>query len=173
VAEIARRAGVNTDTVYALAGRKPVIMRELVEQSISGTDHAVAADERDYVRAIRATSDPREMLRTYAAAMRTIQQRMAPLFLALRDAASTEPDAAEMWTEISARRATNMRRFAGQLRDLGGLRPELSVDEAGDVVWATNSPEMYVMLTAERGWSPDQYERWLADAWERLLLPAA
>jgi len=32
IAEIARRAGVHVDTVYELIGRKPVLLRELIEQ---------------------------------------------------------------------------------------------------------------------------------------------
>ena len=43
-------------------------------------------------------------------------------------------------------------------------------DEAADVVGATNSSELYVMLTRERGWPHGRYERRLADAWRRLLL---
>ena len=45
-----------------------------------------------------------------------------------------------------------------------GLRAGLSVDEAADVIWATNSSEFYVLLTVERGWPADGYERWLAEA---------
>ena len=29
---------------------------------------------------------------------------------------------------------------------------------------------LFVMLTGERGWSPERFERWLADTWARLLL---
>jgi hypothetical protein len=29
-----------------------------------------------------------------------------------------------------------------------------------------------VLLTVERGWSATRYDRWLADAWHRLLLPS-
>ncbi len=47
----------------------------------------------------------------------------------------------------------------------------MSIDKAADIVWATNSSELYVLLTAERGWSPDEYESWLAESWYRLLLP--
>ncbi len=171
IATIARDAQVHADTVYALVGRKPVILRELVEQAISGTDRAVPAEERDYVVAIRESTDAREMLRIYAGAIGTIHRRMAPLFLALRDAAATEPEAAEVWHDISSRRAANMRRFAQQLRDVGGLRDELSVEEAGDTIWLTNSAEVFVMLTRERGWSVEHYERWLVDTWSALLLP--
>src|SRR6478735_1897949 len=54
IAAVAERAGVNVDTIYRLVGRKPVLLRELIEQAISGTDRAVAAEERDYVKAIEA-----------------------------------------------------------------------------------------------------------------------
>ena len=47
IADIATEAGVNVDTVYALVGRKPVLLRELIEQAIAGTDHPVIAEERD------------------------------------------------------------------------------------------------------------------------------
>ena len=171
VTAVAGRAGVHIDTVYRLVGRKPVLLRELIEQAISGGDGAVSAEERGYVRAIRAEPDPARKLALYARAVREIQGRMAPLHLALRDASATEPEARQVWREIGDRRAANMRRFVEDVAGADGLRPGLSVDEAADVVWVTNSSELYVLLTSERGWSPDRYEAWLADTWRRLLLP--
>jgi AcrR family transcriptional regulator len=170
VAEIANKAQVNADTIYALVGRKPIILRELIEQAISGTDEPVVAEERDYVRAIRAEPDPKAKLAIYAKAACSIQSRLAPLFLALRDAARTEPEADRVWHEISNRRAANMRKLATDIRDAGGLRQGLPIAEAADVLWATNGSELYVLMTVERRWSVDRYERWLADTWERLLL---
>jgi AcrR family transcriptional regulator len=170
VAAVAARAEVNVDTVYELVGRKPVLLRELIEQAISGTDATVVAEDRDYVKAIIAEPDPRKKLAIYARAVREIQQRMAPLFLALRDASSTEREARAVWEQISQRRAANMRKLASDLRAAGGLRHDLSIDEAADVIWATNSSELYALLTVERGWSPHRFERWLADTWHRLLL---
>src|ERR1700680_3846642 len=90
IAAIAAQAEVNADTVYDRVGRKPLILRELIEQASSGRDRAVVADERDYVKAMRATDDPVEKLAIYAEAVRRIQARMAPLHLALRDASTTE-----------------------------------------------------------------------------------
>ncbi len=171
VAAIAGRAGVHVDTLYQLVGRKPVLLRELIEQALSGTDGTVVAEERDYVRAIRAEPRPARKLDVYAAAVAHIQVRMAPLLLALRDASHTEPEAKQVWREISDRRATNMRKLVRDLDSVGGLRAGLGIDEAADIIWATNSSELYVLLTVERGWTPDRYERWLADTWCRLLLP--
>lgn len=171
LAEIARTAGVHVDTVYELVGRKPVLLRELIEQALSGSQRPVAAEEREYVRTMQAEPNPARKLAIYARAVREIQGRMAPLFMALRDASATEPEARDVWRAISDRRAKNMRKLAAELEEAGGLRDGLSLDEAADVIWATNSAELYVLLTAERGWSPDRYEEWLADTWCRLLLP--
>jgi AcrR family transcriptional regulator len=170
VAAVAARAGVNVDTVYQLVGRKPVLLREMIERAISGVDRPVVADDRGYVQAVKAEPDPAKKLALYAGAVRRIQERMAPLFLAVREAASTEPEAEEVWQEISRRRAANMRRLIRDIRNTGGLREDLSINQAADVVWAMNSSELYVLLTQERGWSPARFERWLADAWCRLLL---
>ncbi|HEX3461047.1 MAG TPA: TetR/AcrR family transcriptional regulator [Acidimicrobiales bacterium] len=170
VAAVSARAGVNVDTVYQLVGRKPVLLREMIEQAISGIDRPVVADERGYVQAMKAEPDPAKKLALYAGAVRRIQERMAPLFLAVREAAATEPEAEEVWQEISQRRAANMRRLIGDIRDTGGFREDLSINQAADVVWVMNSSEVYVLLTQERGWSPARFERWLADAWCRLLL---
>lgn len=170
ITAVASRAGVNIDTVYELVGRKAVLLRVLIEHAISGTDAVISAENRDYVKAIRAEPDPPTKLAIYAKAVREIQQRLAPLFLALRDASSTEPEARSVWEQISERRAANMREFASDLRAAGGLRADLSIDDAADVLWATNSSEMYALLTGERSWSPDHFERWLTDAWQRLLL---
>src|SRR5215210_3221498 len=68
IAAVAARASVNVDTIYELVGRKPVILRELIEQAISGVDHAVVADDRDYVKAIVAEHDPATKLALYAQA---------------------------------------------------------------------------------------------------------
>ena len=75
-----------------------------------------------------------------------------------------------MWREISDRRAANMLKLVREIDDVGGLRPDLSIEDAADTIWATNSPELSVMLINERGWSADHYERWLAETWQRLLL---
>jgi AcrR family transcriptional regulator len=87
VAQLAEHAGVNVDTLYAAVGRKPTILRELVETALSGTDRTVPAAERDYVRAIQAATTAREKIEIYAAALAAMGPRTTPIFLALREAA--------------------------------------------------------------------------------------
>ncbi|MGS0684742.1 TetR/AcrR family transcriptional regulator [Nakamurella sp. GG22] len=170
VAEIASRAKVSVDTVYATVGRKPAVLRELVETAISGTDQAVPAEQRDYVRRIRSADGATEKLALYATAIAEIQQRLAPVFLALRDAAVTDADCAALWSEISQRRAANMLLLAGDLRSTGEVRTDLSDQQVADVIWTMNSAEYWDLLVRERGWDSAQFAAWLRDAWVRLLL---
>jgi len=170
IAAIAARAGVAVDTVYSAAGRKPALLRELVETSISGTDHPVPALQRDYVRRVREAATARDKLGIYAAAVADIGVRMAPVHRALAEAAVTDADCAALRAEISARRAANMRLLAADLRATGELRPDLTDDEVADVVWSMNSAEYRALLVGERGWTAERFGTWLADAWIRLLL---
>jgi AcrR family transcriptional regulator len=170
IAAIAARAGVAVDTVYAAAGRKPALLRELVETTLSGTDQAVPADQRDYVLRIRAAASAREKITIYAAAVSEIGVRMAPVHRALAEAAVSDADCAALRAEISRRRADNMRLFAADLRATGELRADLTDDEVADIVWSTNAAEFRALLVGERGWSAERFGTFLADAWSRVLL---
>jgi AcrR family transcriptional regulator len=167
---IAAAAEVAQDTVYASVGKKPALFRLLVETAISGTDAPVPALQREYVKAIIAEPDPRRKLTIYARAVATIMARVAPLFRVLRQAADSDEDLAQMWREISVRRARNMRDLARDLAATGALREDLTLDEVADVVWSTSSPDVYSLMVGERGWTNDRFAQWLADAWHRLLL---
>lgn len=170
VARIARAARVASDTVYATVGAKPVLFRLLIETALSGTDEPIPALERAYVREIEAEADPGAKVDRFARAVTLIQGRLAPLLRVLRDAGAAEPSLGKLWKEVSDRRAANMKKFAAGLERAGGLRDDLCVDEAADIVWSMNSAEFYELLAVQRGWSPEQFERWLSSAWRRLLL---
>jgi len=165
---IADRAGVALDTVYASVGRKPELARLLIETAISGTNNAVPAPQRDYVKAIRAATDADTKIELYAAAVAATAPRLALVHSIIQQAAPAAPELAAMWREIAERRAANMRRFVADLATVARLR--LDPDQAADIVWATNANEMYQLLVGQRDWTPERYERFLADTWRRLLL---
>lgn len=167
---VADRASVALDTVYAAVGRKPELVRLIVETAISNTDQAVPAEQREYVLRIRTAASARKKLDIYAAAVVDIQSRLAPVVRTLSAAAVVEPELDKIWREISERRARNMKLFATDLIATGEVRAGLGVERVADILWATNGPELYTLLVVERGWAARELERWLADAWARLLL---
>jgi AcrR family transcriptional regulator len=169
VAQIARRAEVSVDTVYAAVGRKPQLVRTVIDDLLGEGRGPVLAEQREYVERIRATEGAAAKLAVYAAALARLHPQVAPLVEALRDAGRGDEECRRAWQELVERRAANMRTFAAELRSTGELRDDLDDAAVGDVVWATNSPE-YFLLLASRGWSPEQYRAHLVDLWSRLLL---
>jgi len=172
MAAIAQAAGVTAETVYAVVGTKPELFRLLTETAISGTDEPVPVLQRDYIAAMRAEPSGRRKLEIYAAAITRIQQRMAPLYLMVQQAAAVEPALNQVWQQLLDRRARNMPLLIEHLAAAGVLRAGLTPPEAADTVWAVNSTEVYHLMTETRGWTAPQYERWLADTLIRLLLAA-
>ena len=90
--------------------------------------------------------------------------------LALRDAAATDHESADLWGEITQRRAGNMRDFARDLRATGELRADLDDGEVADIIWSMNAPEYWTLLVDERGWSTQRFGAHLVDCWSRTLL---
>lgn len=172
VVDVARRARVSVDTVYASVGRKPQLLLAVHDMVLGTADEPVPADERDYVRRIRAAATAEDKIQRYAEALGDLLPRTAPLDLALREAGAREPACVEVRESISRRRRANMRLFAADLRGTGRLRPDLTDEEVADLVWSMNSPE-YFRLLADAGHTPEQYARLVADVWTRTLLVPA
>ena len=169
VQAVADRAGVSLDTVYATVGRKPQLLLAVHDMALAEGPEPVPAEQRDYVRAVAAAPSAEEKLRIYAAAMARVLPQTVPIMRALREAGATEPECAAQHDAISRRRAANMRRFVADLRATGELRPELSDDDAADLVWSLNSPEWYGLVTGT-GRSPEQYAELFVDVLLRTLL---
>ena len=119
---------------------------------------------------IAAADTALDKITIYAHAITAIQQRMAPVFLTLRDAAATGADCAGLWTEIPTRRAPNMIDFAADPRSTGQLRKDLTDGQVADIILSMNAAEYWDLLVRERGWTPEQFGDGLIDAWTRLLL---
>ena len=126
--------------------------------------------QRDYVARVRAAATARDKLRAYVDGLVALQDRLAPVYLALRDAAGADAGSAALWQEISDRRAGNMRLFAADLRGTGELRPELTDDAVADIIWSMNGPEYWTLLVDGRGWSATAVGEHLVDAWQRMFL---
>lgn len=169
VAQVARRAGVSVDTVYASVGRKPELLLAVHDMLLGSSDEPIAAEERDYVRRIRAAPRATEKIRIYADALAVVLPRTVPLVLALREAAVTDNRCATVAAALDERRADNMRRLAADLRVTGEVRADLSDDDVATLVWSLNSPD-YFQLLRGRGLTATQYADVVADVWTRTLL---
>ncbi len=169
VAEVARRAKVSVDTLYASVGRKPQLLLAVHDMVLGGADEPIPAEQRAYVVAVREAVGARAKLATYAEAMERLLPRTVPLAESLRVAAQSDQDCRRVWEGLNRRRADNMLLFARDLRATGEIREDLTDADVAHLVWMTNSPEFYQLATSG-GRGPTDYARQALDLWTRTLI---
>jgi AcrR family transcriptional regulator len=168
---IAFEAKVSPETVYAIFGSKRALLADLVGMSVLGDAKPVPLLEQEGPQAVRHSKSQREQVRLFAADMRRIMPRVGPLFQIMHTAAATEPEIATLLGQLLEQRLEGMRAFVRMVTANGPLRQGIEVDSGGEAVWALSSAEVHWLLTVDRGWSGDQYQKWLADILEAVLLP--
>jgi AcrR family transcriptional regulator len=171
IAAIAADADVSIDTVYKAFGNKPGLLKTVFDAAVAGDDRPVPIVERDFVAEIVAEPHPRRKLEMYAAHLAEAMPRAAPLQLLARAAAATDADVATLHEQIRNELLTGMTAFATHLHDGGFLRHAMTVDEARDILFSVNSPELYELLVVERGRSVPEYRDLVARALIANLLP--
>jgi AcrR family transcriptional regulator len=171
VEAISEVSDVPPATVYRLFSSKLGILKALLDVSIAGDDEAIPLASRDHVRAILADPDPRNQMSGFAGITRGIMSRTEPVHRILVSASASDSAAAALLAEQTRQRQQGQAQIARSLARAGGLRPELREREAADIIHALMSPEVYRLLVADRGWRPEQYERWLTGILIDQLLP--
>lgn len=160
-------------TVYRLFSSKRGILKALLDVSIAGDDEAVPLADRPPVRSLLSDPDPRNRVAGFVAIAAQVNSRTAPIYRILTSAAASDPDAAALLDELTRQRQEGQGRFARSLAGAGVLRPELRERDAGDIIHALVSPEVYGLLVVDRKWPPKRYEAWLAATLvDQLLAPA-
>ena len=170
VAAIAAAVGVSVETIYKGFGGKPGLVRAIVEKGLTGEGPVPAEQRSDHIR--DTEPDPRRILAAWGTFTSEIAPRVAPILMLARDAAASDPEVALTLEQISAARLDRMALNARGLFEAGHLRPEITPDEAADIMWTYSSPELYELLVLRRGWSADRYGRFVGQALIAALLPS-
>ncbi len=171
--DVAAAAGGAVETIYRGFGSKAALFKCVMEAAIAGgaARAAIPPEERPVVRAMIAEQNPRRVLELHAATQPGIHARAGPLYRVLMEATAADPEVGDVWNQLEAQRLKGMRRIAEQLKNVGGIRQGLSVEEAGDILWTVNSLAVYNLLVLQRAWSPERYRDWIASTNTRALLP--
>jgi AcrR family transcriptional regulator len=163
IAELAAAAGVAPQTVYSSFGSKRAVLKELVDVRIAGDDEPVPILDRPFVRQIMAEPDGRRKLEIFAEHLRGVHERTVDVLVALRAAADSDPEVADLWRTLLEQRHTGQTAFARHLAEAGVLRAELTTAEAAAVISTLMDHELYRSLTRDHHWSPERWQRWYAD----------
>lgn len=172
IAAIAEEAGVAVPTVYAGLRSKAGVLRAVVDLTVRGDEGEAPLSSRPDWQEMERQADPREQLALFARLHREIGDREAAVFAQLEAAAGADPEATQMLAEHDDRRYQTQTRLARSLQRKEALRPGLTAREAADLIWTLASERTYLALVRDRGWKPEEYERWVAEQLEAALLPA-
>jgi AcrR family transcriptional regulator len=172
IEQIAARAGVARPTVYTAFTGKPALLKQAIDLLLAGDDAPAPVRDRPWFQEVLRQRDPRRLLELEARNDRMINERIAALHEALRNASPTDGDIAGLYATTQQQRHTGARAVAEALAALGPLRDDLNLDSATDVLWLLKDPALYTALAVDRGWPAERYQAWLARTMQASLLPA-
>ena len=160
--DVAAAAGVALETVYSHFSSKKGLLRAVGDAAAVGDDAPVPLAERpEFVTMGRGPRAAR--VRAAARIATAVAVRTTPVAKLLREAAPADPEIAEMLAATRERQRTDV---AAAIELIIG-RPPTAAERDG--VWAVVSPEVHLLLVEQSGWTPEQYEDWLAATLEGVL----
>lgn len=160
--DVARGAGVSVETVYAGFRSKSDLLKAVIDLATVGDIAPVPLDERPEFTAL-GSGTRQQRARAAARLVTGIHQRNAGVVLAVREAAASDRELARLLREAEQSRRIDVEQGVSLITGRAVTREEC------DGLWAVLGVEVYQLLTGLRGWTPQQYETWLADVIDRLL----
>jgi AcrR family transcriptional regulator len=163
MAAIAAEARVALKTVYVAFESKSRLLRALWNNRLRVEDEARPMSRHPDYLAVLAEPDPEHKLRLNARNSRFGKLRIAALAEVVRSAAPGDAEMTELWDTINREYRANQAAIVRSLAELGELRDGLDVEHASDILWTINHPSTWQLLVVQRGWTPEDYERWTGD----------
>lgn len=162
IADVARAAKVSASTVYSLFKSKEGVLRALMEGTLFGGRYRTALARLDGI------SDPVEQLSLTAAIARAIHESESVELGLMRGASAFSPELRKLERSFEEMRFEMQRERIERLYAAGRAKAGLELEKARRLLWMYTSRDIFRLLVQESGWSPDEYEAWLA----RTLLDA-
>lgn len=169
---IAAEAAVVPQTVYSAFSSKSGLLSALWDLVLRGSENAAPVGTLPWYREVIDEPVPERQLRLNARNSRMVKERIAGVISVIRDGATSDPAVGKLWSDIESSFYRNQAAIVGSIAEKGALREGLDATRATDILWTLNHPDVWRLLVGERGWSPDDYERWFGDtACAQLLGP--
>jgi AcrR family transcriptional regulator len=165
VRPIAEEAGVAVQTLYSTFGSKQGLLLALVDTVRD------QARSQELGARMDQTDDPRELIDLAARIRRQVMELGGDIVATFREGAAGDAEVRAAYEVGQGRTREGVGRLCSRLEAVGALRAGLTHKLAVDQVVAMFSAEIYEELTGPHsGWTPDEYERWLAERLCEILL---
>jgi AcrR family transcriptional regulator len=160
--KLAAEADVSSPTIFALFQSKRGLLRALIDEKLFGKRYEALVQ-----RAI--SSHPVERLRMAACIARSVYDTEKSEMRLIRGASAFSPELRKLERELELRRFERQEMTVRILAKEKALAQGLRIKQAREILWALTSRDIYRMLVMERGWSPEVYEKWLAQILVQIL----
>lgn len=167
---VADRAGVSAATVEKIFGTKPWLLKQVIDVAIVGDDQPLPVLARSAATRAEAADSIDEFLFLVSVMLAEGQQRSARLVLVVLEAAAAVPTLRPLAQQRLDQRHSVAEWILDGILRRAPIRPDADRAYAIDIVWLLMEPALFCRLTDDRGWSSEQYRRWLADSIKRLLV---
>jgi len=164
IAAVAELAGVSAPSVYGIYKSKEGLVRELLRGAAFGPEY-LALVER-----VLTHPDAVECLRTSARITRHVCEAERAQLGLIRGAPLLSPELREIEAEGERIRYERQEVLVRRLFDADVAIPGIEFDRARDILWGLTGRELFRSMVLERGWAPEEYERWLAETLIRTLV---
>lgn len=153
---LAKAAEVSMPTVYAIFKSKRGILQALIDEAFPPEQHAALVDNS------MLEKSPKKRLSITAKLARQIYDAERELIDILRGASVVAPEFKELEQEREKRRYERQGEYVKKMMGEKVLAKGLTLQKARDILWSLTGRDMYRMFVVERGWTSDEYEKFLA-----------
>ena len=171
VRQIATGAEVAPRTVFnAYPGGKAQIFDEALDVALGGDEERTPLRARPLTQTVVQEPDGRRAVELLADGATNLYERAGDLITTYLESAGADAHMRNHAEMGAAEAARIMRDVARSLKRHNSLRTDLTVDRAGDLLFALCSPHVHHLLRRRCGWSRSAYREWLAGELKRAVL---
>lgn len=167
---VAEAAGVSRPTVVTAFGTKAALLSRVLDEALAGDDEPVPVRDRPWFQPVWEATTAPATLDAYARVCVLISGRAAGVVEALHRAADSSPEVDRLWEGWLAGRRAGAAMVVGHPPLARALRPGLEAEQAVDVLWTLNNPDLYLTLVGRAGWTEDAFEAWLARSMQTAIV---
>lgn len=162
--KLASEAQISMPTIYAIFKSKRGVLQALIDEAFPPEQHAALVD------IVMKADSPKKLLKVTAKLTCQIYDAERELMDILRGATVVAPEFKELELERERRRYERQGDCIKKMIEEKSLTKGVTSEKARDILWALTGRDMYRLFVIERGWSSDQYEKWLAQLLIKSLL---
>jgi AcrR family transcriptional regulator len=164
IEKLAQAAEVSIPTVYSLFQSKRGVLFALMDEALPTEEFNAL------IEAGKQEKSAKKRLMITAKLSRQLYDSERAQIDIFQGASLLAPELKEQQKEREERRYLRQKEFVETLMKDKALLKGLSLSQARDILWAFTGRDIYRMFAIERGWTSEEYEKWLAQLLIKTLL---